>query len=253
VSPTTTALIAFMCIFSGILLGSFFRTFLPEHHLREASRDAVILGTGLVATLVALVLGLLVGSAKSSFDAVSTSLKESSAKIILLDHVLAQYGPETLDARNLLRHNVASTIELIWPEDKNEKAELNAFETATGGETVQSKIRALSPRDDSERLLLSEALKLGGDLAQAHWLLIEQMRNPIPKPFLVVLVFWLVILFLSFGLFSPRNATVISVLIVCAFSVSTAIFLILEMNHPLEGIIKVSSTSLQNALEHLGR
>jgi hypothetical protein len=252
VNPTTIALIAFVCIFGGVLLGSFFRTLLPEHHLRDASKDAVKLGTGLIATLVALVLGLLVGSAKNSFDAVNSGLTASSAKIILLDHILAQYGPETMEARNLLRRSVASAVQLIWPEDETGKAELKAFETMTGSESVQDKLRELAPGNDSQRLLLSQALQISGELAQAHWLLIEEMQSSLPTPFLVVLVFWLVILFISFGLFAPRNATVIAVLLVCALSVSTAIFLILEMNHPLEGMIKVPSAPLRKALEHLG-
>jgi hypothetical protein len=109
----TIAFIALACIFGGVLLGSFICTLLPEHHLHDASKDAVKLGAGLIATLVALVLGLLVGSAKSSFDVVATGLTRSSAKIILLDRVLAQYGPETMEARDLLRRSVASAIELI--------------------------------------------------------------------------------------------------------------------------------------------
>jgi len=231
----------------------FFRTVLPEHHLRDASKDAVKLGTGLIATLVALVLGLLVGSAKNSFDTVTTGLTQSSAKIILLDHLLARYGPETMEARHLLHRTVASAIELIWPEDKTGKVELKAFEAMTGSETVQDKLRELTPHKESQRLILAQALQISGELAQAHWLVTEEMRSSLPTPFLVVLIFWLVILFISFGLFAPRNSTVIAILLLCALSVSTAIFLILEMNHPLEGMIKVSGATLRKALGHLGQ
>jgi len=98
----TVALIAFVCIFGGALLGLFLRTLLPEHHLRDDSRDALKLGAGLIATLVALVLGLLVSSAKSSFDAMNSGLTELGAKVILLDRILAQYGPETMEARGLV-------------------------------------------------------------------------------------------------------------------------------------------------------
>lgn len=248
-----TALIAFACTFGAVLVGTFLNTVLPEHHLRDASKDAVKVGTGLIATLVALVLGLLVGSAKNSFDAVSSGLTQGSAKIILLGELLSQYGPEAKEARDLLRHGAASTLQLIWPDEENAKAQLEAFEQMNGSENVQRKLRELTPANEVQRLILAQALQLSGDLAQAHWLLVAEMRSSLPTPLLVVLVFWVTTLFVSFGMFAPRNATVIVVLVVCALSVSTAIYLILEMSQPLEGLIKVSSAPLRKALEHLGR
>jgi len=253
VNPMTIALIAFACTFGGAVLGLFIRTLLPEHHLREDSKDALKLGTGLIATLVALVLGLLVSSAKNSFDAMNTGLTELSAKAILLDRTLAQYGPETMETRDLLRHSVVSTLKLIWPEDKTEKAGLKAVEAGTRVESIQDELRKLSPGNDSQRLLQSQALQISGELAQGRWLLIEQSQSSLPTPFLVVLIFWLVVLFAGFGLFAPHNPTVIAVLFVCALSVSGAILLILELNTPLEGLIKISSAPLRKALEHLGR
>jgi hypothetical protein len=205
----TVALIVFACAFGGALLGLLLRTLLPEHHLRDDSRDALKLGTGLIATLVALVLGLLVGSAKSSFDAMNTGLTELGAKIILLDRTLAQYGPETMEARDLMRRSVASSIELIWPEDKTGNAGLKVAEAGTRMESIQGKLRELSPANDSQRLLQSQALQISGELAQGRWLLIEQAQGSLPIAFLVVLVFWLVVLFVSFGLFTPHNPTVI--------------------------------------------
>ena len=252
-SAMTVASIVFACAFGGALLGLFLLTLLPEHHLRDDSRDALKLGTGLIATLVALVLGLLVGSAKSSFDAMNTGLTELGAKVIVLDRTLAQYGPEAMEARDQMRRSVASSIELIWPEDRTAKEGLKADEMGTRMESIQGELRKLSPRDDSQRLLLSEVLQISGEVAQGRWLLIERSQGTLPTPFLVVLVFWLVVLFFCFGLFSPHNPTVIAVFFVCALSVSGAIFLILEMNTPLEGTIKASSAPLRKALEHLGR
>jgi hypothetical protein len=170
----------------------------------------------------------------------------------LLDRTLAQYGPETMETRDMLRRSVTSSIELIWPEDKTGNAGLKAAEAGTRVEGIQGELRKLSPGDDSQRLLQSQALQISGELAQGRWLLIERAQSSLPTPLLVALVFWLVVLFFSFGLFAPHNPTVIAVLFVCALSVSGAIFLILEMNTPLEGMIKVSSAPLRKALEHLG-
>jgi hypothetical protein len=253
VSSITVALFAFVCIFGGALLGLLLRAFLPDDHLSKEGKDVVKLGAGLIATLAALVLGLLVSSAKSSLDTMNSELTQSSAKVIALDRVLANYGPETKEVRDLLRGNFTTAIDLIWPEEKTRQARVDNAEVASGIERIQDKLRELSPRNDSQRLLQTQALQMAADVAQARWLLIEQTQSPLPKTFLIVLIFWLTMLFVSFGMLAPRNATVIAVLLVCALSVSGAIFLILEMNTPLTGMIKVSSAPLHKALDHLGK
>jgi hypothetical protein len=252
-SSMTIGLISAGCIFGGALLGLFLQGLLPEHHLRDTSKDTVKLAAGTIATLSALVLGLLVSSAKSSFDATNTAIVQNGAKIILLDRVLAAYGPETKDAREQLRRAVAAGIEMFWPEEKNAGSGMAGFERANAMEVLQTKLRALTPATDSQRKLLAQAEQISSDMLQARWLLIEQAQSTLPMPFLVVLLFWLTMLHLSFGLFAPRNATVITVLLISALSVSGAIFIILEMNTPLQGMIKVSSAPMRKALEHLGR
>jgi hypothetical protein len=253
VSEVVVFLIVAGFIFGGALLGLFLQRLLPSHHLGKDSHEIVKLGAGMIATLTALVLGLLVSSAKGTFDTTSAGIVQSGAKIILLDRTLSAYGPETKASREQLRRTVAAGIETIWPEEKTGVSGLSVFERANGMELVQGKLRELTPRDDAQRQLLSQAQQLVGDLLHNRWLLIEQMQNELPRPFLVVLVFWLTMLFASFGLFAPRNRTVITVLLICACSVSAAIFLVLEMNQPLDGSIKVSSAPMLKALEHLGR
>ncbi len=252
-SSFTIGLISATCIFGGALLGLFLRSLLPDHHLSSESKDTVKLGAGMIATLSALILGLLVSSAKGTFDTVGSEITLAASKIVLLDRVLANYGPATKDVRELLHRNTAAGIEMVWPEQKTAVSGMTAFERANGMELVQAKLRELTPTTDAQRQLLAQAQQLAGDLLQFRWLLIEQTQNALPKPFLVMVVFWLTMLHLSFGLFAPRNATVITVLFICALSVSGAIFLILEMNHPLSGFIKVSSAPMLKALEHLGQ
>lgn len=100
-------------------------------------------------------------------------------------------------------------------------------------------------------LVLARALTLTSEIEEARWLLVEENRSSIPTPFLVVLVFWLTAIFASLGLFAPRNGTVFTVLLVCALSVSTAIFMILEMDQPYDGILRVSAAPLRSALVEL--
>jgi len=252
-SSQSIFLISAACIFAGALFGLWLSRVVPEAHLRDNSRATVKVVTGMIATLAALVLGLLISSANTSFDSVDTTITQSAAKIILLDRALANYGPETKDAREQLRTTVVAGIEMFWPGETAKGSGFEGFERAKGMEALQTKIRELTPTTDIQRELRSEAAKLSGDMLEARWLLIAQALHTIPTTFLVVLLFWLTMLHISFGLLAPRNATAITMLFISALSVSGAMFLILEMYQPLDGMIKVSNAPLRKALELLGR
>ena len=247
------AWIVFACAFGSASLGLLLQSRLPTHHLNPDTKEVVKLTMGLLATMAALVLGLLTASAKSSFDAETNEIEESAAATILLDRVLAQYGPETKGTRDLLRRAVERRLALTWPEDGAEPALLDAPEAMSAGEAIEDRIRELSPQSDSQRSLRSRALELSGNVVHAQWLVLVQANAPIPRPFLVVLVAWISVLLLSFSLFAPRNGTVVAALLVCALAVSASIFVILEMSRPFEGLIKIPSAPLRVALSHLGR
>lgn len=241
--------IVFASVFAGALLGMFLRAVLPEHHLSGDTKDVVKVAIALIATMGALVLGLLISSAKSAYDTRNSELVQMSADIVLLDRVLARYGPETKDARSLLRRSLAAGIELHWPTNGARPA---GFPTASPLEALYDKIEELSPQTDSQRSLQAQALKMTMDLGHTRFLLLEQAGSSIPLAFLVLLAFWLTVIFASFGLFAPPNATVAAVFLVCALSVSSAIFLILELDRSFEGTIQVSSAPLRQALARLG-
>jgi len=254
VSPLVISLVAFGCIFGAMLLGMFLRRVLPEHHVSDESKDVMKMGTAMIATLAALVIGLLIASAKGNFDTVNSGLIQTGSKIVLLDRVMAQYGPETREARDLLRRGVASAIEQNWPKERTGQTEAKALHTGAVIEVLQGKLRQLSPQNDDQRWLQSRALQVSSDIVETRWLLIERRgQSSLPMPFLVILVAWLVIIFFSFGLFSPRNATVIVVLLLCALSAVGSLYLIQELDRPYEGLIQVSSAPLRNALAHLGQ
>ena len=176
---------------------------------------------------------------------------QASADIILLDRALARYGPETKEARSLLQRSTASTLERFWPAEGAKPIAIDPG--ASPVEALYDKIQELSPQSEAQRSVQSQALTQTLDLGQRRLLLFEGLGSSIPVPFLVVLVFWLCIIFASFGLFAPRNGTVITVLCVCALSVSGAIFLILELDRSFEGLLQVSGAPLRAALAQLGR
>jgi hypothetical protein len=252
-SSITISLLSAACIFAGALIGMALQRRLPGHHLGKEMQDLVKLSAGTIATLTALVLGLLVSSAKSSFDAINTGIVQGSAKFILLDRALARYGPDSNATREQLRRMVASGIETVWPTEKTGVSALTRFERGNGIELVQAQLRELTPQNDAQRQALAQAQQIANDLGQTRWLLVEEAQNELPLPLLLILVFWLVLLFVSFGLFAPRNAMGLAVLFVASCALSAAIFLVLELNRPLDGFIKVSNAPLRNALQHLGQ
>jgi Protein of unknown function (DUF4239) len=245
------SLIVFACIFGGALLGILLHAILPQHHLSAESKDIIKLGMGLVGTMAALVLGLLVASAKSSYDTQSAEMTQLTANVALLDRILAHYGPETKESRDLLRETVTRVVGQIWAEDGVSVGPTSP--QSAGGEALYDKIQALSPKNDAQRTLQSQALSIVMDTGKLRQLMFTQGTAAVSIPLLVVLVLWLTVIFISFGLFAPFNATVVSSLFVSALSVSGAIFLILDMYTPYRGMIAISSAPLQIALAQLGR
>jgi hypothetical protein len=245
-SSIAISLVTFAFVFGGALLGMALRAVLPQNDLTADSRDVVKLGMGLIATMAALVLGLLIASAKSSLDMQNVELTEMSSKVVLLDRVLAHYGPEAKDMRIELRTSVVHTLDTLFSKDASQLE-------STRGEILYDEIQGLSPKTDAQRSVQAQALSTILALAQTRWLIAEQRVNSVSVPLLTVLIFWLTIIFTSFGLFAPRNATVVVSLLISALSVSGAVFLILEMYAPYEGLIHVSSAPLRAALMRLGQ
>ncbi len=249
-SPIVTSLLVFACVFGGALIGMFLRKTLPDHHLSDDSRKLINLGIGTIATMSALILGLLVSSAKTSYDAQKNELTEMSAKILLLDRVLAHYGPEAKDARDALRTGVVQALDRIWPQDHSRSPQL---EPAGGFEVLYDKVQDLSPKDDAQRSLQTRAVNMLIDLGQSRILLAEQGTNSVSVPLLVVVVFSFSISFMSFSLNADPNPTVVFTFLLGALSIAGVIFLILEMYTPFQGLIHISSAPVRNALAHLGR
>jgi hypothetical protein len=253
VSSLAIASIVFACVFGSAMLGLALRAVLPVHHLETESKDVVKLGTGLVATMAALVLSLLISSAKSSFDRLNSEVVESASKAVQLDRVLADYGPETKDVRDLMKRTFATMVELLASGDESQLAKMDTPEAVARSEGIQARLRDLSPRNDSQRGLQSRALQIAGDITSTRWLFLMQRDVSLPMPLLVVLVVWLTIIFAAFGLLAPRNATVIAALFLCALSASGAILLILEMNSPLTGVMRISTAPFRDAVAHMGQ
>lgn len=236
---------------AGFFTGMMLRWKLPDHHVSTDARDTVKLGIGLIATITALVLGLVTASAKSSFDDLNLTVKQSAAEVLMLDRTLARYGPETKEVRDELRQTVARRLRITWPESWAQSSVLDDMDVMRSSEGLFDKIRHLSPQNDDQRWLKAKALDLYESLLSARWVVVSGTASSIPRPFLTILIFWLSVTFGCFGLLAPRNATVIAVLLVCALSVGGAMFLILELDSPFDGVIRISPEPLRYAYARL--
>jgi hypothetical protein len=246
------SLLVLVCVFGGALTGMFLSRLLPRHHLDDDTKSVVTLASGTLSVLSALVIGLLLSYAKGDFDAETKLVQKFAADLILLDRVMLQYGPETGEARGLLKRYTALKIALTWPEERAGGPRLDDPAALEMLEGAQAKLLGLTPQSEAQRWLQSRGLQIGGDLLEDRWLLAAEDEGSVPRPFLVTLVFWLTVLFSGFGLLSPRHATVVVALLVCAVSLSAAIFLTLEMDRPFEGFITVSPEPMQSALARMG-
>lgn len=249
-SPITVSLIVFASVFAAALFGMLLRRVLPEHHFNSETKDTVKLAMGFVATMAALILGLLVASAKDAYDKQASGVVQLAAKIIYLDRLLANYGPETKDARALYRRVVEQVASRMWPGESAKTSELDPSGLRT--EDVYVAIEALKPTTDLQTSLKSQAVSTSLEIGQMRWLEYEQANATASVPLLCILVFWTSVLFASFGMYAPNNGTVVAAMLLASLSVAGAIFLIQELGSPFAGLLQIPKTAFTNALSHLG-
>jgi hypothetical protein len=251
-SAMVDSLLVLASVFGSGLLGLSLRSIVPAHYLEEESVAMVRLCTGVIATLAALVLGLLVASAKSNYDRVNDQVTQAAAAIVLMDRTLAQFGPQTAEARGLLHSVVTGVANTVFSEHSRGVADLDDPQRLALSDRLQAEIRALPADTEVQRTLKSQAIELSNDVVKMRLLTITQAQGSIPGMFLVVLVLWLVIMFAGFGLVTARNRMVIVTLFLGAVSLAGAVFMIEELNRPLEGLMQVSSAPIRYALSHIG-
>jgi hypothetical protein len=249
--PFLIAAIVFVCTFGGGLVGIQSRDRLPEHHLSAESKDVVRLCMGLIATLTALVLGLVTASAKEAYDAQGAAVRSVAAGILVLDRTLERYGPDAAPIREQIRLAVSHHLDTTWLAGQPPNADAHAG--VPSPDDIEDALLNLAPKNDRERWLQSQALSVAVDVLKTRWLALAGAGVVVPLPFLVVIVFWLTALFWSFGLFARSNRTVIAVLLLAAASVAASVLLILEMQTPFAGIMRISSEPLEYVLGHLGK
>jgi hypothetical protein len=250
-NPIVVSSIIFASVFAATLVGMALQRVVPDDHVGSDAKEVIRLATGLIATMAALVLGMLISSAKSSYDARKNEVVEMSSEIVAIDRLLAKYGPETGQIRAEFRQTVEDGLERIWPSQASREFELRPGDH---GGILVGKLELLAPKDDRQVAAKAQIMTMILGLRQTQWLMfLRAEQNAVPPPLLLVLVSWLAAIFVSFGLFAPPNSTVVVILALGAMAVSSAIFLILEMYTPFRGVLKIMPTPILDALSQMGR
>ncbi len=236
-------------LFGSASLAMMAARYLPEHHLTAETKSVVSVSMAVVGTLSALVVSLLISTANSSFTAKSEDVTQISANVISLDRMLRRYGPDTEDIRVLVRQYAAEKLQDLFPRDSPKATNLENAATLSVLENVQDKILALTPASDLQRFLQAQALQFTGAITATGWQLGQENMSKSPFPVFVMMMFWFVIIFGSFGLFAPRNATAITAIFLCAVGIGGAIRMTTELQTPFTGLIRISGAPLTHALE----
>jgi hypothetical protein len=249
-NPLIIGLIVFATILAGAFAGWVLRQRLPEHHLADETKSLVSVSMAVVATVSALVLGLLISNANTSFSALGGEVTTLSAQILRLDQILRRYGPETDPARETLRHYAELKTADLFPDNPAD-VDLGAPSIYELLQQLEDSLLALRPANSRDQWWLGQAMTLAAKIGDTRWLLAQQVGQGTPKAFVALLVFWLTLLFASFGLFAPRNLTSAVTLTLCALAVAGAIGMILELERGFGGLIHVSPQPMRQAVETL--
>jgi hypothetical protein len=247
----STSLLVAACIFFGGVGGLSLHRFVPRGHLTRETLDVIKLGTGMLSVLASLVLGLLIATAKTSHDSIDLAMRNYAAELALLNEALRDYGGSAAVPRDLLREYIQAFKQQGWPRNGEHPLIVEDEKTRALLEQVRNAIRALRPVDKEQQALQDGAVAIHMNLLRQRWLLIEQQGPGVQGVVLVVLVSWVTVIFMSFGLNAPRNGTVLVAFLICALAIGGSIFLILEMDRPLDGVMRISSWPLENVLAHM--
>ncbi len=250
-SPLLTAVVSFVLMLLGCIAAVQVRRVLPDRHFSEDARDIVRLGAGLMATISALVLSLLISSASNSYEAQRREVREIAANVVLLDALLTEYGPATRPIREGQRAAVDTLVNNIWRTAPGGADPERGFMPAAVAHNLHEAIRALKPETETQRELRTQAIQVAVDTARARYMLYEGSDSRLPTPFVFIVIGWLATLFMSFCLFSQPNRIAVVALVVLAMSTASALFLLLELSDPFSGLLSIPDRPLRHALPPL--
>ena len=245
------ALLVLACVGLAAVAGAVARAMLPDRHFDADSKDVIKLIMGFIATITALVLGLLIASANASYTSKQSELQKFAVEVVELDRILQRYGPEADEARTRLAHAVLVAHSQIWGEADRVSLNLEGGQIQSASDAFFAALQALSPKNDLQQFARNQALQVAVQVAQSRVELTQSAGSSVPWPLVGVLIGWICVLFFGFGLLAPRHITAAVALAIGAASASVAILMIVELNDPFSGIMRLPDTPLRNAMRLL--
>jgi hypothetical protein len=246
-------------IFASGLLGLLLQRLLPKPHTSDRSRDMISSVVGTTTLLLALVLGLLIWTAYGVYTAQKAGLESLVSAALQFDQALAEYGPDGNAGRALLKRQAAGDRRQFWEGDVSagslaySEALANVSTSLANMRERDAFLDALQPTTEPQKRLLASARQLTASMGQTRLAMSLRMDSPVPWPLLAIVVSWSLLLFCGAGLLSQINATTLTSMALGAFSVASAIFLILELSQPYTGLFHVSPTTFERITEDLAK
>jgi hypothetical protein len=249
-NPLIIGLIVLAIILAGAITGLKLRKLLPAEHLTDETKSLVSASTAVVATVSALVLGLLISNANSSFIRLGGQVTALSAEILRLDQILRRYGSDAYPARETLRQYTEQKTADLFPDNPAD-VHLGNPSTYELLQRLEDMMLGLKPANSRDQWWMGQAMTLAAKIGDTRWLIAQQVGQGTPKAFVALLVFWLALLFASFGLFAPHNLTSAVILTLCALAVAGAVAMFLELEQGFGRMIHVSPRPMLQAVEIL--
>jgi hypothetical protein len=243
-------LISFIAIMAGIATGTYLRRHVDLDKLGPATKEVIRLGASYLATLSAVLISLMIASAKASYDNQDAHFRTLAAYLVETDQLLAQYGPETTQIRILMRQAVPAAVDRIWRE-KRSAVQDSAFTAASLAEQVNSAVATLKPVSDVQHALKKRIKEASAEIARTRVLMFADSEAAILTPFLLILIFWLAVVFASYSLFVEPSRVVLAAFLVFALSISSALFLVADLSQPFVGLMQIPKEQLRHTLAPL--
>jgi hypothetical protein len=241
--------ITFLCFFGCAIGAMSLRLMIPEQHLKDDSKDALKAGLAIIGTMGGLVLGLLVASATGSYNAQRGYVIQLTSELALLDRALVHYGQAASPARAMLRGTAQQVLVEVWPDRSVVTHELPNH---TEGDAFFDSLEDLTPGSPEQTSVKGIAVGLALDMAKTRYLIYEQRETGVPKPLLLILIFWFCVTFAGIGIFAPRNLTTVGAVALCSLAIAGTIYLVLSMYQPFSGLMEIPSAPLENVIAHIG-
>ena len=247
------AALVFIATFLAASLGFRIQGLLPEKYTDDVTEGSVKVVLGMLTMLTTVVLGFITADAKHSFDAAANIVSDTAVRLVSIDRILDGFGDEAAPIRGRMKRAATEWIDRIQSPAGDRNLDLRAVQRGEELEDLFGEIAALTPKSDAQERDQSRAIDHASGILHDRWVLATERAASTPTVFLFVVLAWLALEFFIFGLFACRNPFVTAATFVGALTVASAMFLVLDLEGPTTGPMRVSTGALERAVAIMGQ